>query len=414
MTDVSGPEAPGLHLFEGYGIELEYMIVRSDDLGVYPVSDRLLGAGTGRVQGEIERGDLAWSNELVLHVLEMKTNGPSPKLAGLDERFAAEVRAANRLLAPLGGRLMPTAMHPFMNPGAETRLWPHEYGEIYRMYDRIFACTGHGWSNLQSAHINLPFSGDSEFAALHAAIRCVLPLVPAIAASSPLADGQPTGVMDTRLVYYQRNQRLVPTITGGVIPERVYSRAAYQSAILDRIAADIARWDSRGILDPEWVNSRGAIARFVRDSIEIRLLDLQESPRADLSVIGLVIAAVRALVEERWSSIDRVAEIHESRLRPILDGAIAQGGHTVVEDIEYLGAFGLGGAPITVRDIWAHLLDSLPLEVEDGPLQLILSEGTLAERILRALSGDYRRAAVQGVYGRLCDCLASNELFSVA
>ena len=30
-----------LHLFEAYGIELELMIVRSDDLGVYPIADRL-------------------------------------------------------------------------------------------------------------------------------------------------------------------------------------------------------------------------------------------------------------------------------------------------------------------------------------------------------------------------------------
>ena len=50
---------------------------------------------------------------------------------------------------------------------------------MYEAYDRIFDCRGHGWANLQAVHLNLPFSGDEEFGRLHAAIRLVLPIMPA-------------------------------------------------------------------------------------------------------------------------------------------------------------------------------------------------------------------------------------------
>jgi gamma-glutamyl:cysteine ligase YbdK (ATP-grasp superfamily) len=102
--------------------------------------------------------------------------------------FQAEVRAIGRQLEPLGARLMPTAMHPWMNPAAETRLWPHDQAEIYQAYDRVFGCSQHGQANLQSMHLNLPFANDAEFARLHAAVRLVLPILPALAASSPIVE----------------------------------------------------------------------------------------------------------------------------------------------------------------------------------------------------------------------------------
>ena len=42
-------------------------------------------------------------------------------------------------------------------------------------------------------HVNLPFADDAQFARLHAAIRLVLPLLPALAASSPIAEGSVIG-----------------------------------------------------------------------------------------------------------------------------------------------------------------------------------------------------------------------------
>ena len=62
---------------------------------------------------------------------------------------------------------MPGGMHPWMDPARETRLWPHDNAHVYRQYDEIFDCSRHGWSNLQSTHINLPFANDMEFARVY-------------------------------------------------------------------------------------------------------------------------------------------------------------------------------------------------------------------------------------------------------
>ncbi len=72
--------------------------------------------------------------------------------------------------------------------------------------------------------LNLPFANDAEFGALHAAIRALLPILPALAASSPVIDGKPGGWLDNRLRVYRSNSAKIPSITGRVIPEAVFSR----------------------------------------------------------------------------------------------------------------------------------------------------------------------------------------------
>ena len=69
-----------LGLFEAYGVELEYMIVDSRTLDIAPVADRVLSAVAGEIASEVPLGRISWSNELVLHVLELKTPDPEPKL----------------------------------------------------------------------------------------------------------------------------------------------------------------------------------------------------------------------------------------------------------------------------------------------------------------------------------------------
>jgi glutamate---cysteine ligase / carboxylate-amine ligase len=403
-----------LSLFQAYGIEVETMIVRADDLGVFPVCDRVLAAAGDRSEGEVTRGEAAWSNELVLHVIELKTNGPRPSLDGLAGVLAGEVRAIDALLEPLGGRLLPTAMHPLMDPLRETRLWPHGYGEVYRAYDRAFGCRGHGWSNLQSVHVNLPFAGDREFGRLHAAIRLTLPLLPALAASSPIVEGSVTGAMDTRLSVYRKNQRLISSITGSVVPERAYTRAEYDDKILRHIERDIARIDPEGVLEAEWVNSRGAIARFGRGSIEIRVIDAQECSLADVSVAAAAVAVVRALVEERWVSFDEQSAWHESRLEPLFTAAVTSAGDAVVTDESLLRCFGVARGPLSLRELWAHLVETLDVKVDGArrALDVMLRQGCLSERILRATGPAPREAAVREVYRELARCLHDNQVFS--
>ena len=406
-----------LHLFEAYGIELEYMIVARDSLAVLPVSDELLRAVTGSYAGDYEAGPVAWSNELVLHVIELKTNGPTPSLAGWSERFSADVARIDALLAPMGGMLLPTAAHPTMDPLTEARLWPHENSPIYDAYDRIFGCSGHGWSNLQSCHVNLPFSGDVEFGRLHAAIRAVLPLLPGLAASSPMLDGRLTGSLDSRIEVYRRNQERVPSIVGALVPEPVFTERDYREQILQRIYGDIAPLDPQGILQYEFLNSRGAIARFDRSAIEIRLLDVQETPRADLAIALLIAQTLRALDAGRWSDPATLRALRTEPLAVLLRRCCTEGEAAVIEERELLAVFGHTGPRCSAGELWQHIagavLPGMPADCADlrETAEQILAAGPLARRMLRALGTAPDAERITAVYRELAACLVEGRLF---
>src|SRR6185295_17238101 len=186
-------------LFSRFGVELEYMVVDRDSLAVRPIVDRVLqdaaklpGAeaeteegGDAAYPNDVYLGDIGLSNELTLHVIEMKTAEPAGTLSALAAQFAERVKRVNGVLAAHNAMLLPTGMHPTMDPFAEMRLWPHDYSAVYKTFNRIFDCRGHGWANLQAAHLNLPFASfdkpDDEFGKLHAAIRVLLPILPALA-----------------------------------------------------------------------------------------------------------------------------------------------------------------------------------------------------------------------------------------
>lgn len=408
-----------LHLFEAFGVELEYMIVDRRTLDVRPIADEVLRNENGESIGDVERGAFSWCNELVNHVIEIKTTDPAPALAGLASGFEREAAEINRRLRPLGGALMPTAMHPWMDPLKETRLWPHEYSPVYEAFDRIFNCQGHGWSNLQSAHLNLPFCGDEEFSRLHAAVRLVLPILPALAAASPVMDGRLSGIADSRLETYRHNARRVPSVSGRIIPEQAFSRAEYEERILAPMYRHIAPHDPEGILQHEWLNARGAIARFDRGSIEIRVLDVQECPAADLANLQLIVAMIRAMVEERWCSHEEQKAWPIEPLEAIFLQAVKEGDRALLTSPDYLRAFGLPASSavgMPMRDFWRYAFSTLlsceeRAEKDLAPLCAYFEEGCLSQRIERALYDNAQRDRLADVYGELIRCLGEGRVF---
>jgi gamma-glutamyl:cysteine ligase YbdK (ATP-grasp superfamily) len=407
-----------LHLFEAVGIELEYMLVDRETLAVAPICDRVLQEAAGEPASEFETGAIAWSNELALHVIELKTNGPVAAIdAGLAAAFLTDLKRIDAIAKGMGARVMPTAMHPWMDPATETRLWPHDGRPIYAAYDRAFDCSGHGWGNLQSCHLNLPFCGADEFGRLHAAIRPVLPLLPALAASSPIMDGHITGTLDNRLAVYAANQRRIASIIGDVIPEPVFTPEDYEREILQRMYADIAPIDPEGLLQHEWLNSRGAIARFDRNAIEIRLLDVQETPVADLAIAGLVTAAVRALAEEHYVGQAELRALSTGELRRMLDATVVGADEAILDHEPLLRAFGISDHRVSAREVWTWLLEDLgAARLALGPparaaLGTILTRGPLARRILRATGRNPKPEQLREVFARVADCAVEGRMF---
>ena len=400
-----------LAAFAGFGIEIEYAIVNRETLDVMPVADWLLAQAAGMPANEFADGPIAWSNELSLHVIELKTNGPAATLTGLDALFAADLRRIEGLLAPRGARIMPGPMHPWMDPVREQRLWPHEQNEIYAAYDRIFGCRGHGWANLQSMHINLPFADEHEFVRLHGAIRTILPLLPALAAASPYVDGHASGWLDTRLEVYRRNQQRVPQITARVIPDAIASVDQYHARILEPMHAAIAPFDPEGVLRGEWLNSRGAIARFDRNAIEIRVLDAQESPRADLAVAKAVTAVVKDLYEERHSSAAQQAALATDLLADVFEQTLQHGERTPITAPSLLAALGLPGA-LEAGAAWQMM--SARSAAESPDVQSLVACGPLARRLLAAGGAQPSRDTLGSLYRALCGALDRNAFFDPA
>jgi len=405
--------SPPLAAFTGYGIEIEYAIVDRATLDVRPIADRLLADAAGQAVSEYEDGPIAWSNELSLHVIELKTNGPAASLDGLGDAFARSARHANDLLAAHDACLLPCAMHPWMDPDTEQRLWPHEQNEIYAAYDRIFGCRGHGWANLQSMHINLPFADDAEFVRLHDAIRVVLPLLPALSAASPFADGRATGYLDTRLEVYRANQARVPEITGAVIPERVSSIDEYHTRILAPMYAAIGKHDADGVLAGEWLNSRGAIARFDRHTIEIRLLDSQESPRADLALARVVCAVIRHLYDAPPRVRAAQTRVDPAVLAKTLRDAIQDGERSHVENADYLCALGLASVSASAGEIWRALARASGVAGAKD-VERLLARAPLARWLIGSAGSAPTRDRLRTVYRELCGALITNEIIAIA
>src|SRR5262249_46610213 len=144
-------------------------------------------------------------------------------------------------------------------------------------------------------------------------------------------------------------------------------RGGYEGRILARIADEVAPHDPEGVLRGEWMNARGAIARFDRGSIEIRLLDVQECPRADLAIADAVVGALRALVSGRLVGGVAGGRSPHKPLAEVLEATAAEGDLAPIRDAGYLGLLGWQGrVPCRANELWRDLVRRTREEREGG------------------------------------------------
>lgn len=398
-------------LFSVIGIEIEYMLVDKTSLNVQAKSDLVLQALAGDQVNEVALGDIAVSNELVMHVLELKNNGPARPDAPIARQFQNTLETLQPVLSEHNLQLIPSGAHPWMNPLQETTRWPHGNRDIYQQFDAIFNCQGHGWSNLQSMHVNLPFANDDEFNLLHNSIRLILPLLPAIAASTPFLDGAFTGMQDTRLDFYGTNQQRIPSISGAIIPDFISSQAEYQQKILTPMYRDISSLDPQGILQHEWLNSRAAIPKFDYNAIEIRIIDTQECVDADIAIARAILAILKNWQQSHYY-LDNPCDT--MRLKNLYDKTRVDGLSVNPDDRELHKQWRLPKQAKTCRDVWSQLIEQASSDIDEPSqkaLETILAQGNLSERLLKACKNDHSQASLMRVYRQLGDCLLSNRQF---
>lgn len=408
---------PPYRLFEVTGLELEYAVVDRELRAQCLVEDAFRTLH-GRPTSDVVCEDVGFSNELAAHVFELKTLAPA---ADLEAAEAALVRGVRRFQAVLrehyDARLLPTGMHPLMHP-QETQLWRRSARAIYDTYARLFDIHEHGWLNVQSCQVNLPFGSEAETMALHDAIACLLPYLPALAASTPLVEGRQGPSLCNRMEFYKANQRRIPEIAGRIVPEHVESYAEYQTRILEPMYRAVGQFEDTARLQHEFLNSRGAILRFDRSAIEIRVVDLQECVRMDVAIAVFVRRALQHMMRLLQEGHLRLPE--HGMLVQDLDACVSRGRAAAVDASHLCAAAGYRPGCATGQTALLLLLDfaHAASEPADVPyLRLVedrVRRGNLAELILRATAVERRdaseaRAAIVRVYDELAGCLERNE-----
>ena len=254
----------------------------------------------GRIVNFIEQPEFTFGKELQLHVMELKPNAPFKSPEAFEETMHKAVLSLLDFLEDkYGAFLLGTGMHPLLRL-EETGVWPHRHRQIYEEYSKVFNLKRHGWLNVQSFQLNLPYSNEENGILLHNLLANMCAYLPAIAASSPIYEGKFGENIDNRLRFYALNQKEVPSITGDVIPEYVSSFEQYNREIVERYSSDLANAGvKRLLLHNDWVNSRGVIFRFDRKALEIRVMDEQECIKSDVALSCLIRATLRGLMREK-------------------------------------------------------------------------------------------------------------------
>ncbi|MCX8150402.1 MAG: glutamate-cysteine ligase family protein [Candidatus Bathyarchaeota archaeon] len=388
---------------EVIGPENEFSIV-SQELKPLPISDQVIKANCGRMVNFVELPRFTFGKEMQMHVIEVKAKQPfqSPRI--FEETIQEAVVTLNAFLEEkFHANLLGTGMHPLLRL-SETGIWPHYHKHIYEEYGKIFNLKQHGWLNIQSFHLNLPYGKEKTGIQIHNVLANICTYLPAVAASSPIYEGNIGSNVDNRLAFYKINQKEVPSITGEVIPESISSFEMYRNEVIGKYSRDLACLGvDRTLLFKEWVNSRGVIFRFDRAALEVRVMDEQECIKADVALSCFVRATARGLIN------------NNAELTP----------HSVlVSDFNEVIKRGLEAKVLnphgsTARDVCQHLFDvawSNATEEEKEYLPLVqkrISTGNLSdiikERVLRKAQRTTLQEAIVNVYSMLIKCLANNQ-----
>jgi glutathione synthase/RimK-type ligase-like ATP-grasp enzyme/gamma-glutamyl:cysteine ligase YbdK (ATP-grasp superfamily) len=413
------PEKAHYRPFEVAGVELEYAVVDRDLNIAHRVEDGLRVLA-GRGTSDVDLGGVGLSNEIADHVFELKTQAPPRSLVDAEamlvegvQRFAAVLRDG------FDARLMPTGMHPWMDP-KKGRLWKRSNQRIYTTYARLFDVHTHGWMNVQAAHLNLPLGRESEAVAMYNAAALLIPYLPALAASSPMYDGELQPAVDNRLAWILEHQARIPESSGAIVPEFVESLGDYRKRILGPMYEALDRIPDAGAIRHEFFNARGAVFKFSRRAMEIRVLDVQECVKMDVAIAAFVRSALRHFTGEVLAG--RVLLPAHRVLVADFRACIREGSEARVlaPHLVEEGERGEDGKT-AVRDVLRELLEgarrACRIKEELPYLDLVarvIESGTLSERIRAALEpyvedDEGFTEAARRVYIEICDALEANE-----
>jgi gamma-glutamyl:cysteine ligase YbdK (ATP-grasp superfamily) len=310
------------------------------------------------------------------------------------------------VLDRFGAQLLGTGMHPTLCLG-NVEVWDHRDRAIYAVLDRIFNLVQHGWINIQSFQLHLPYRNQAEAVRLYNHVATILPYIAAISASSPIYESTFGEFVDNRLYFYGINQAKIPSITGDIIPKPIDSFETYRNLTIRKYSADLQKANApSSLLNKEWINSRGAVFRFDLRTIEIRIMDEQECIKSDVALSCFVRALLRGLTQRDEPPLSPPLLVHD--LQSIIrDGLNASVRHPNSS---------------TARGVCRHLLDlayEYATTEERSYLPLIkkrvvggnLSE-TIAQHVRTRIQKTDVKEAILSIYSKLAEKLIKNEVYA--
>jgi len=351
----------------------------------------------------IELPNFTFGKEMQLHVMEIKANQPFKLPSEFEETMHAAVISLSGIVEKYGASLLGAGMHPLMGL-KDTAVWSHYHRKIYHEYSKIFNLNQHGWLNIQSFHLNLPYQKEADAIRIHNQLANLCAYLPAISASSPIFEGKNGPDQDNRLQFYKVNQKEVPSVTGNVIPEYTSSFSAYKRDVIEQYSMDLAKAGAdKTLLHQEWVNSRGVIFRFDRSALEVRVMDEQECVKSDVALACFVRAALRGLIASNAELLPHDVLVKD------FNSVIANGINVKVSSPN-------GKTARQVCQNYLNLANENAIEDEKKYLWLIkrrIDEGCLSELIRarvsrRAEKTDFHQAIID-VYSTLIKCLQDNQ-----
>ncbi len=392
---------------EVMGPEHELAIV-DDELKPLPISDKVIKAYSGKVQNFVELPRFTFGKEMQMHVMELKANQPFASPVLFEETMQGAVQTLSDFLrSKFGACLLGTGMHPLLKLN-ETGVWGHRHRSIYEAYGKVFNLRQHGWLNIQSFHLNLPYRREADAVLQLNLLANLVPYLPAVAASSPIYEGALREDVDNRLSFYKSNQQEVPSVAGDVVPDYVASFEAYCREVIGKYTRDLSvAGAEKVLLGREWVNSRGVIFRFDRKALEIRVIDEQECVKSDVALACFVCALMRGWLSER-----------EPRFLPH---------ELLVADFQTVIADGLNAnvrhpyGP-TARHVCRKLYDEAWANATNDEklyLRLVqqrIRDGSLSDKIRQTINKKTQRMdfydAVLDIYSKLINCLVTNQPYT--
>jgi gamma-glutamyl:cysteine ligase YbdK (ATP-grasp superfamily) len=353
----------------------------------------------------VEQKDFTFGKELQLHVMELKANEPFQSPQQFEETMQKGVAKLSGILEKHGASLLGTGMHPLLKLD-ETGIWPHRHRKIYEEYAKIFNLKQHGWLNIQSFHLNLPFSDETDGIELHNQLANLCSYLPAISASSPIYESKAGPYVDNRLWFYKTNQAETPSIAGDVVPDYTASFNRYKQEVIDKYSQELANAGAgKTLWGKEWVNSRGVIFRFDRVALEVRVMDEQECIKSDVALSCFIRAALRGMMQQQANLLSHDILVSD------FNSIISDG----------LDAMVLHPAGKTAREVCRHffkIASENAFEDEKQYLWLVkkrIEEGNLSDLIRERVSRRAQKTgfaeAVRSIYSTFIKCLLDNQPF---